>query len=66
MDIGRALYLLAEVYVLVLVIISAVTVAWVFDFFEGPDAQLAGIWFAISGFGVLVLITFLLVHYSRE
>lgn len=66
MDLGRALYHLAEVYVVGLLIISVVTIAWVFDLFESPDAQLAGIWFALSGFGFLVLITFLLIHVSRE
>lgn len=66
MDIGRAVYLLAQTYVIALVALSVVTLAWVFDVFEQTDVRLAGIWFALSGFGFLVLMTFLLVHFTRD
>lgn len=66
MDFGRAVFLVTEIYVVALLVVSVLTVAWLFDLFEGTDVRLAGIWFAVSGFGFLVFITFVLIHLSRE
>lgn len=65
MDVSRVLYILAELYVIGLVIVSIVTFAWVFGVFEQAGVRVAGIWFSIAAFGVLVFVTFLLVHLSR-
>lgn len=65
MDVSRVLYSLAKVYVLALVVVSIVTFAWILEVFEQASVWVAGIWFAIAAFGVLVFITFLLVHLSR-
>jgi len=66
MDIGRAVYVLAETYVVILGILSIVTVAWALDLFEGTDARIAGIWFGVAGFGFLVFVTFILIHLTRD
>lgn len=66
MDLGHTVYTAAQVYVSVLFVGALVTVAWMFGLFNRGNAQVAGIWFAVSGFGVLVLITIALIHLSRE
>ena len=66
MDYGRAIFLVAEIYVGVLLVISAVTVAWLLGLFEGTDVRVAGVWFGVTGFGFLVFITFVLIHLSRD
>ncbi len=66
MDFGRAVLLIVEIYVVALLVISAVTVAWVFDLFQQTDFRIAGIWFAVTGFGFLVFVTFVLIHLSRD
>ena len=66
MDVGRAVYTLVEVYVTILVILSLATIAWLFNLFEEVSVRVAGVWFAVSGFGFLVLLTILLIHLTRE
>lgn len=66
MDRGRVVYLLAEVYVLALLAGATLTVAWLLaaDVPTGPP-ELAGLWFAVGGFGVLLLVMFVLLTVSR-
>lgn len=66
MDFGRTVFLVTEIYVGALLVISVFTVAWLFGLFQGADVRMAGIWFAVSGFGFLVFITFVLIHLSRD
>ncbi|MFB6266512.1 MAG: hypothetical protein ABEI31_02535 [Halodesulfurarchaeum sp.] len=66
MDVGRVIYLLARVYVAFIALIGVGTVLWLLTPTRVATAQVAGIWFAVSGFGALVLVTVLLVHFSRE
>ncbi|MFB6070316.1 MAG: hypothetical protein ABEJ76_04770 [Halanaeroarchaeum sp.] len=65
MDLGGLVYDLVRLYVLGLVLAAALTVAWLFRGDVGSQPGVAGIWFAVGGFGVLVLGTFLLVQFSR-
>lgn len=65
MDVGRVVYAVTQVYVGTLLVISAITLAWIFDLFEQTQVRVAGIWFGVSGFGVLVVLTILMVHFSR-
>lgn len=66
MDVGQAVYTLVEVYVTVLVLVSLLTVAWLLELFRVMNLQLAGLWFGVGGFGVLVVTTFVLVHVTRD
>ena len=66
MDFGRSIYTVTQLYVSVLIVGALITLAWVFGLFNRGNAQVAGIWFAVSGFGVLVLITIVLVQLTRE
>jgi preprotein translocase subunit SecY len=65
MDRVRLGYDFLRAYVYALVLASAGTVAWLFmpDFASAPEV--AGIWFAVGGFGLLVLVTFTLTQYTR-
>lgn len=65
MDTGRVILVLARAYSLVLVVLAAVTLLWLVnpDLSESP--QVAGLWFAVGGFGLLVAMTFVIVHLSR-
>lgn len=63
---GPPVFLLAPIYSGFLLVISVLKVAWLFDLFNQTDAGVAGIWFAISCFGFLVFITFVLIHLSRD
>lgn len=65
MDVGRVILTLAQFYSALLILIGIATVIWLFNpgFWDSP--QVAGLWFAIGGFGVLVALTILLVQYSR-
>ncbi|MFB6081443.1 MAG: hypothetical protein ABEJ67_01345 [Halanaeroarchaeum sp.] len=66
MDVGGLLYDLARFYVLALVVAAVLTVAWLFRSDIGASPGVAGLWFAVGGFGILVIVTFLLVQYSRS
>ncbi|MFB6154193.1 MAG: hypothetical protein ABEJ27_08075 [Halodesulfurarchaeum sp.] len=65
MNVGRVIYLLARVYVGIIALIGAGTVIWLLIPRRLATAPVAGIWFAVSGFGALVLVTIVLVHFSR-
>jgi len=65
MNVGQLVYDLARLYVLALVAAALLTVTWLFRSDIGSSPDVAGIWFAVGGFGVLVIATFLLVQYSR-
>lgn len=65
MDVGRLVYDLTRAYVYGLVLASAATILWLWRATGGATTSLAGIWFAVGGFGALVLLTILLVQYSR-
>ncbi|MFB6113699.1 MAG: hypothetical protein ABEJ58_06305 [Halodesulfurarchaeum sp.] len=66
MDLGRLIYAVAQVYVLGLVLASIVSLAWLFDLFQRPSPDIAVLWLAGAGFGALVLLSVLLVQFSRE
>lgn len=65
MNVGQLVYDLARLYVVALVAVAVLTVVWLFRADLGASPDVAGIWFAVGGFGVLVIATFLLVQYSR-
>lgn len=62
---GRVILVAARAYSLGLVIIGLLTVLWILNPSLGESPQLAGLWFAIGGFGLLVAMTFVIVHLSR-
>lgn len=65
MDVGQLIYDLARLYALALGLIGVVTVVWLFRSDLTDAAPLAGLWFAVGGFGALVLVTVFLVQFSR-
>lgn len=66
MDHVRVAYDLVRAYVYVLVVASVGTLLW----FASPELaeapRVASLWFAVGGFGALVLVTFGLTQYARE
>lgn len=66
MDAVRLGYDLVRAYVYALVLGAVATAVW----FVAPDLaaspEIASVWFAIAGFGLLVLVTFALTQYSRR
>lgn len=65
MDSWRLIYRLTEVYVICLAVGAAATAVWLFVPTIASSPMLAGLWFAIGGFGVLVGITVILVQRGR-
>lgn len=65
MDAGRVILVLARAYSLALVFIAVLTLLWLLDPNVSGSPQVAGLWFAVGGFGMLVAMTFLIVHLSR-
>lgn len=65
MDTGRVILTLARAYSLTLVLIGVLTILWLFNPNISQSPQVAGLWFAVGGFGLLVGMTFVIVHLSR-
>jgi len=65
MDRGRAIYRFAELYVFALVVAALLTVVWLVAPSIAAVPSLAGIWFAVGGFGLLVLLLFVFMYYTR-
>jgi|GEM_PF-854896 len=65
MDRVRVAYDLLRAYVYGLLFAGAATVVWLFSPEIAAAPQVAGLWFAVGGFGALVLVTFLLARYMR-
>lgn len=66
MDAGRLVVSLAWTYVVSLVLVAAVTVLWlVTSMGRGPSA-VGGLWFAVAGFGTLVIAIVAVVEASRR
>ncbi len=66
MDRVRVAYDVVRAYVYTLLLVAAATVVWLLAPQIAEAPQVAGLWFAIGGFGVLVLVTFLLAQYTRH
>lgn len=66
MDTGRVILTLAQAYSIGLVVIGTLTLLWLFDPNLSQSPQVAGLWFAVGGFGLLVAMTFVIVHLSRD
>jgi len=66
MDRVRLAYDAVRAYVYALVVGAVVTVGWLLAPRVADAPQVAGLWFAIAGFGVLVLATFALTQYFRR
>lgn len=66
MDGRRVAYRLLQAYVLGLFALGVGTTLWLVAprFVSSP--QVAGFWFALGGFGALVVVSLLLVHSSLE
>lgn len=62
MDLGRLLYLFARVYVWALLVVALVTVVALLMPFRSFDATLAGVWFAVGGFGGLVGVIAVIIY----
>lgn len=65
MDYGRVILTLARVYTIALFVVGVLTVLWIVNPSIGASLEVAGLWFAIGGFGLLVVLTVVLVHFSR-
>lgn len=65
MDSGRAIYRLAEIYVAVLVFAALLTAGWLVLPNIAGAPELAGVWFAVGGFGLLVLFIIVFGYYTR-
>ena len=59
-------YDLVRAYVYALVFGSVATVVWLAAPELATTPRVASVWFAIAGFGLLVLVTFGLTQYSRR
>ncbi len=62
MDVGRVFYLLLRLYVWGLFLLGLVTVLLLVLPRNTPNATLAAVWFAVGGFGALVLVIAVLVY----
>ena len=62
---GRVVLVAARAYSLVLVLLGLLTVLWVLNPSIGESPQVAGLWFAVGGFGLLIALTFVIVQLSR-
>ncbi|MGB9986272.1 hypothetical protein [Salarchaeum japonicum] len=65
MDKGRAIYRFAELYVAALVFAALLTAGWLALPNITGAPELAGVWFAVGGFGVLVLFLIVFGYYTR-
>lgn len=65
MDSGRVILTLARIYSIALVTIAFLTLLWILNPTVENSPEVAGLWFAVGGFGMLVGVTFVLVHLSR-
>jgi hypothetical protein len=61
MDPFQVFYLLAQLYVRLLGLVGIGTVGILVFPRVAPSPQLAGVWFAVGGFGALVLVTVIMV-----
>lgn len=66
MDRVRLAYDFVRAYVYALALAAAATVVWLLSPSVARAPQVAGLWFAVAGFGALVLVTFALTQYGRE
>jgi hypothetical protein len=66
MDGVRIAYDLVRAYVYALVLAALATVLWVASPRIAQAPQVASLWFAVGGFGSLVLVTFVLTQYARR
>lgn len=62
MDPGRIFYQITRFYVWLLVLIAAGTIALIAAPRIVPTATVAGLWFAVAGFGSLVMVTAFLIY----
>lgn len=66
MDRVRLAYDLVRAYVYALVLAGVGTVVWLVAPEVAAAPEVASLWFAVSGFGLLVLVTFVLTQYSQR
>lgn len=66
MDRVRVAYDLVRAYVYALVLVAVVTLVWLVSPRVAAAPEVASLWFAVAGFGGLVLVTFMLTQYARE
>lgn len=66
MNTGRVILALGRAYSLVLVVVALATLLWLLNPNISESPQVAGLWFAVGGFGMLVGMTFIIVHLSRR
>ncbi|GAA0654593.1 hypothetical protein [Salarchaeum japonicum] len=65
MDRGRAIYRFAELYVATLVFAALLTAGWLALPNIAGAPELAGVWFAVGGFGMLVLLLIVFGYLTR-
>lgn len=62
---GRLIVTITWAYVIALVAVAAATVVWLFVSPSEGSSTVAGLWFAVAGFGGLVIVILVLVQASR-
>ncbi len=55
-DLGHLFFWMARLYVWSLTAIAMVTVAYIFVPVQSINSDIAGIWYAVAGFGSLILL----------
>lgn len=65
MDVGSVVLRVARMYTVGLFVLAVLTLVWVVDPIVAWTPEIAGVWFALGGFGALVALTLLLVQLSR-
>lgn len=66
MDRVRLGYDLVRAYVYALVVATVLSAVWLAAPRIAATPDVASLWFAVAGFGGLVLLTFLLTQYGRD
>jgi hypothetical protein len=66
MDRVRLAYDLVRAYVYALVVAAVATAVWLATPEVAAAPEVATLWFAVGGFGLLVLATFVLSRYSQR
>jgi len=66
MDRVRLGYDLVRAYVYALVLAAVATVVWLVVPRIAAAPEVASVWFAVAGFGALVVLVFSLIQYSRD
>ena len=66
MNIGRYVTLFVRAYILVLVLVGIFTILWFVLTTVRAPTVVAGLWFAVAGFGTLIIAIIVIVEMARK